>query len=184
MNEALRKRAELLGRHKNHWRVRRGDVVWCTECELILPSYMPPSMTPEERGRRVHLVAKARREEILQRARSAWERAPRYTDRELMDVLLERWGKNCWCGQEYFYAPSHKTYRCIGRHEISPRVGTIYENSSYPLTKWYKARVMLFATSFEIRLDQLQQELDTRSNKTMIRVKRRIMNDGSRVLPL
>lgn len=116
-----------------------------------------------------------RRDRIVAKARAAWAAVPHPTHEELAYIMKPRRCPECLSPVVYQIGPT--VFRCMQRHEISVLVGTIYEKSRTPLDKWYKARVMLEATDFQLSADSLQIELGV-SHGAAHRMKTLIQNES------
>lgn len=108
--------------------------------------------------------------ETYVKARVAWAAAPKYTEDQLTEQFIQR--RNFYtcpsCGAPLTQTASTAKWMfvCIrvqgnqrAQHKKSLRGGTIYHNSRHTNLKWYKARIMLEATDYDLPYRRLAYEL-------------------------
>ena len=80
-------------------------------------------------------------------------------NRACLDQILQQRSRPCECGRHKWYYLSGTAYVCACGKRLYPLVGTIFENSSTPLTLWFYVIFVMTITKSGVSAAQMQREL-------------------------
>jgi hypothetical protein len=178
--------------HRGHPRARRTidgkQVIWCRYCDVRIVSQRELfSFRKGSKAHHDHLVKQSehanwvqrrKRAELLERGYAAAKALEPKTEEELHRKLLgDRSCPVCGSTTFGFYEPRAFFY-CSRGHHLSPKVGTIYEQSKTPLTTWRVARAMYEATDYRLAAQVVGRILGL-SYKASYRMKKRFEYERS-----
>jgi transposase-like protein len=116
-----------------------------------------------------------------------WQKRFSEEDACIAHLIEARWPKGYVCSQcqstQHYYIAGHHRFECRDcGHTLGVKVGTVFENSKLPLTKWFTAILLMSSDKGGISAQRLSKvvNVDWNTARLMLSKLRTVMGDRNR----